>query len=119
MRWIAFDALISEGSDTGARDQSGRTPLIRACAVPGPESENIVCTLMELGADADARDGEGMTAVMHAASIARDGGLDIIRTISDFAEPDLTVRDSKGRDALAIATESDSQGVVKWILERL
>ena len=119
VRWIAFDALISEGSDTGARDQSGRTPLIRACAVPGPESENIVCTLMELGADADARDGEGMTAVMHAASIARDGGLDIIRTISDFAEPDLTVRDSKGRDALAIATESDSQGVVKWILERL
>ena len=74
---------------------------------------------MELGADADERDGEGMTAVMRAASIPRDGGLDLIRTIFDFVNPDLSARDSRGRDALAIAAESDSQGVLKFILERI
>lgn len=119
VREIAFERIAGSGADVNARDPVGCTPLIRACSIPGAGSENIVCTLMELGADADERDGEGMTAVIRAASIPRDGGLDLIRTIFDFVNPDLSARDSRGRDALAIAAESDSQGVLKFILERI
>lgn len=119
VRTVAFDTLVGMGSDIGSRDPAGRTPLIGACSVPGPDSENIVCTLMELGADADERDGDGMTAVMRAALVPRDGGLDLIRTIYDFEQPNLSVRDSLGRDALEIAAESDSPGVMRFILDRI
>ena len=118
VRTIAFDRLLSRGADVDARDGRGMTPLIRACGVPGCESENIVCTLLEMDADFDARDGDGMTAVMHAASIPRDGGLDIVKTLFDMCGPDLSVRDSKGRDALEIAADSDSKGVLSFLMDR-
>lgn len=119
VRTIAFDRLLSRGADVDARDGRGMTPLIRACGIPGGESENIVCTLLEMDADFDARDGDGMTAVMHAASIPRDGGLDVVKTMFDMCSPDLSLRDSKGRDALEIAADSDSKGVLSFLMDRM
>lgn len=119
VRTIAFDRLLSRGADVDARDGRGTTPLIRACGIPGGESENIVYTLLEMDADFDARDGDGMTAVMHAASIPRDGGLDIVKTLFDMCSPDLSVRDSKGRDALEVAADSDSKEVLSFLMDRM
>lgn len=118
VRQIAFDELLRLGASVDVRDGRGRTPLILACTVPGAESENIVSTLMEMGADCDARDSEGMTAVMRAASIPRDRGIDLIRTMFDFYDPDLSVRGVDGRDAMEIAAGSDSDGVLRLLLER-
>ena len=119
VREMAFDEMSRSGADVNARDSDGRTPLMLACSIPGHDSENIVCTLMEIGAEPDLRDGDGMTAVMHAAAVPNDGGLDLLKMIYDFVEPDLSCRDSRGRDALAIAAESDSPGVLRFLMERV
>lgn len=118
VRAIVFDRLVSWGADIESRDSMGMTPLIRACSVSGMDSENIVSTLMELGADYDARDSEGMSAVMHASSLPHDEGLDLIRLIYDFCEPNLSFRNSDGKDAVELAAESDSKGVLGFLLSR-
>lgn len=118
VRMMAFDRLISWGADIESRDSMGMTPLIRACTVSGTDSENIVSTLMELGADCDARDSEGMSAVMWASSLSHDEGLDLIRLIYDFCEPNLSFRNSEGKDAIELAAESDSKGVLGFLLSR-
>lgn len=118
VRTMAFDRLISWGADIESRDSMGMTPLIRACTVSGTDSENIVSTLMELGADCDARDSEGMSAVMWASSLSHDEGLDLIRLIYDFCEPNLSFRNSEGKDAIELAAESDSKGVLGFLLSR-
>ncbi len=117
-RMIAFDALMASSADHRSRDAAGRTPLMLACDVPGPDSENIVSTLMEVGADLDARDAHGMSALMHAASVPRDGGLDLVKIIYDFGEPDLSFRDDSGRDALELAAGSDSRSVLEYLMGR-
>lgn len=118
VRTMTFDRLISWGADIESRDSMGMTPLIRACTVSGTDSENIVSTLMELGADCDARDSEGMSAVMWASSLSHDEGLDLIRLIYDFCEPNLSFRNSEGKDAIELAAESDSKGVLGFLLSR-
>ena len=118
VRTIAFDKLVSMGADIESRDSMGMTPLIRACTVSGMDSENIVSTLLELGADCDARDSVGMSAIMYASSLYHDEGLDLIRLMYDFCEPDLSFRNSEGKDALELAAESDSKGVLTYLMSR-
>jgi len=65
----AVEYLIAHGADVNARDDSGRTPLLRAVGGVMDDSD-AVKTLLDHGADIFARDNSGDTAVMKAASAA-------------------------------------------------
>ena len=114
-----LDSVVTAQGDVDLPvSEDAGSALCFVCGEDRLGSKNIVCTLLVMDADFDARDGDGMTAVMHAASIPRDGGLDIVKTLFDMCGPDLSVRDSKGRDALEIAADSDSKGVLSFLMDR-
>jgi len=91
--------LLKHKALVDAPGENQCTALMLACAANNPE---IVGVLLEAGAQVDARDADGMTALMHAAQ----GGSDAALKLLARARPDPTLVDFQGRNALAIACDS-------------
>ena len=87
-------------SDIKAVTASGQTALMFASS-----SERVDSDLFEIilaASDPGAVDKNGWTALMHAAQWGQTGHVEMLLPVSDA-----TVKDSKGRDALAIVIDDD------------
>lgn len=62
----ALAAMVEQGADVNATNESGQTPLMVAALKEG--NEKLIELLVHQGADIRARDKNGMTALMHAAA---------------------------------------------------
>lgn len=61
----AIQNLLAGGVDVNARDEHGRTPLMRAASLGRVE---VVRVLLDAGADINSMDNEGWTALMYASA---------------------------------------------------
>lgn len=120
-RTRAFFESISEGDferverilqmefDVNVADDAGCRPL--HFAVEG--EKNMVALLLREGADVEARNNAGETPLMMAI---RFGDVDCIRMVLK-ANPDVSVKDGAGRDAMSYAEASSSSLVTSVIRE--
>jgi len=107
--------LLAEGADVNARNRSGRTPLIYACAYGrvGPE---VVETLLAAGADANATDRDaGRTPLIYACEHGRVGPEVVEALLAAGADPNVAEKD--GRTALNVAAALATTAVVRALLE--
>jgi len=62
--------LIKAGADVNARNNEGRTALMHASWLTGPQNEQVqievVKTLIDAGADVNPKDNDGKTALYYA-----------------------------------------------------
>lgn len=73
----AVEYLIAHGADVNARDEGGRTPLLRAVGGVRDDSD-AVKALLDHGSDIFARDNSGETVVMKAAVSANAPVLELL-----------------------------------------
>jgi len=105
----ALDILrIGAGVDINARDEFGRTALMRACSI---KNTIIAQKLLDLKANPNIKARSGKTALMCIS----DGGmenLELVRMLIEHgADPNVT--DNKGWTAIIYATQWGLCGVVK------
>jgi len=89
-------ALAAGGAPLDARDESGETPLIKACRRKRP---GVALALLDLGAKVNVQDHQGQTALMVAASFGN--GQTIEALLARGA--DLALKTNDGRTAYQIA----------------
>ena len=103
----ALNEALREGADVNGKDSEGHTALVLA-AKEG--STKILQVLLAVpGIEKDARDSAGWTALMWGAY--NGNGLIVQDLIN--AGADATVKDSKGRTALMLASSESHTGVVE------
>lgn len=91
------DSCAFELLEAAARTANGDT-LLMTCAAQGYR-QALAALLQQPGIDINARNPKGMTATMFAAA---SGRLETLIPLID-ARPDLTLKDSRGRNALMVA----------------
>ena len=104
------DYLIQKGADMNAKDNSGKTALMRASMDGRAEA---IDKLIEFGADVNAKDNSGKTALIRASI---DGRKEAIDKLIEFGA-DVNVKDNKGKTALDIAKGGGHTKLVMKIQE--
>lgn len=106
---------IHNGLDIKAKDDNGKTALMKAAENSSPE---VVKFLIDVGADVNAKDNQGETALMKAAKDC--WYTDNVKILID-AGADINTKDNKGETAwYKAATHLDGQGCpkIEKILEK-
>lgn len=103
--------LIDEGADVNARDELGRTPLIRAV---GADFREPVCTLIAHGADLNACD-SGHTSALHYA-VAADNE-DLVKILLD-AGARIDIRGIDGIMPLMAAAQNGFYAIAQLLISR-
>ena len=96
--------LLKAGAKVNAKDQQGRTALMRATQrrSDGPTLDTVR-TLIEAGAEVNAKDNNGQTALMWAAR--QQDSVDIVHALLR-AGAEVNAKDQEGRTALMIVAET-------------
>lgn len=115
---IIFNELIAMGADVNKADINGVTPLMNACI---ETNEDKAVSLLENGAAVDSVDGNGNTALMTLAMEQRrlPEAKSIAQIMFDFGDVKIDHMNNSGKNALALATESNNEPLVKLILSNM
>ena len=91
--------------DVNAKDNRGRTPLMKSFVELGPD---MTCILLSIGADVKVQDINGDTALHIAAS--RDA--EIVELLLKFGS-DKNIKNKRGQLAIDVAKESNNLEALK------
>jgi hypothetical protein len=92
--------LLDNGANVNAKNNSGMTALMDACASTTGMKE-IVRALLDKGADVNAKDNGGQTALMFASST---GNKEIVRALLDKGA-DVNAKSNDGNTAMTFASD--------------
>ncbi len=108
-------AAIREGANLGARDEYGKTPLMRAARFnPNPE---MVKRLLEEGAEVDGANAEGFTPLMIVAALRTENPGPVVDLLLEGGA-DIAARDTYGWTALMRAAAQNANPEMVGLLLR-
>ncbi|MCF0162631.1 MAG: ankyrin repeat domain-containing protein [Fusobacterium necrophorum] len=114
---IILKALLAENCDVNVSNSEGQTALMHLCMSHGDEVEDILIQLLEMEADIGAVDKYGNTVLMYAAKNSNKlTGKAVAELLFDFGEVNVSAVNNEGKSAMEIATESDNEELLKYLL---
>ena len=112
--------LLKRKVEVNARDALGRTALMLLLGPrsAGPYQPEMLERLLEAGVDPCATDNEGRTVLHYAAEgYTHAAARQAAEMLFDFGRPDISAADNEGRTPLDIATRSNNESLVKFLLK--
>ena len=103
--------LLQDAAGVHARDQMGRTALMRAALTGGAD---VIQRLLQAGAEVDAQDAQGLTALALAACVGR---VEIVTLMADLGRADVDCPDKAGQTVLIHAAANGHASVVARLLQ--
>lgn len=116
----ALRRLLERRVEVNARDALGRTALMHLLGPhsAGPYQPEMLERLLEAGVDPCATDNEGRTVLHYAAEgYTHAAARQAAEMLFDFGRPDISAADNEGRTPLDIATRSNNESLVKFLLK--
>ncbi|MEV6279210.1 ankyrin repeat domain-containing protein [Nocardia sp. NPDC051832] len=107
----AVRAALTQGAQVDARDDAGRTPLMNAVL---DDDLAVARVLLEFGADPDAKDNRGESPWVNTGVT---GSVAMMEALLP-AQPDLTLRNRFGGNALIPAAEKGHLNYVREVLRQ-
>lgn len=112
--------LLKRKVEVNASDAMGRTALMHLLGLhsAGPYQPEMLERLLEADADPCATDNEGRTVLHYAAEgYTHAAARQAAEMLFDFGRPDISAADNEGRTPLDIATRSNNESLVKFLLK--
>lgn len=116
----ALRRLLKQKVEINASDAMGRTALMHLLGPhsAGPYQPEMLERLLEAGVDPCATDNEGRTVLHYAAEgYTHAAARQAAEMLFDFGRPDISAADNEGRTPLDIATRSNNESLVKFLLK--
>eukprot|EP00045_Choanoeca_perplexa_P014256 m.166468 g.166468 ORF g.166468 m.166468 type:complete len:628 (+) comp16624_c0_seq3:179-2062(+) len=105
--------LIRRGADVSLPDNTGQTPLHKACMRSDDSRRTMVLALLQAGADCNAPDADGMTPMMLACM---HNEVTTVRSMLTHYRGDATVNDSQGMNCVSHAACHSAYAVLSDLI---